>query len=174
MTTNWTLPTSVTQYAEPETEDNHVSWLDIDNFHRIRNLDGKPIKTSRDLLHIARQPNHDFVEKTYYIKSTGFNFQNLPDTVSGVEMRLSIKRHGRISDETIQLCLDDELIGDNQASNSLDPTTLYGGENDIWNAQLSIPKLQNSSFGIVIRFKSHPHWPHKTGAALAGVEIRIH
>ena len=68
MTTNWTLPTSVTQYAEPETEDNHVSWLDVNNFHRIRNLDGVPIKTARDLLHIARQPNHDFVEKTYYIK----------------------------------------------------------------------------------------------------------
>ena len=174
MTTNWNLPTSVTQYAEPETEDSHVSWLEVGNFHRLRNLDGIPIKTSRDLLHIAKEPKHDLVEKTYYIKSTGFNFQNLPDAISGVEMRLSMKRHGRISDETIQLCLDNDLIGDNQASNALNPVTIYGGETDNWHAELSATTLQNPTFGVVIRFKSHPHWPHKTGASVDGVEIRIH
>jgi len=172
MTTNWALPTSIIQYAETDAEDAHVSW--VDNFSALIHKTGRSVKTSRDLLHIAKQPKHDLVEKTYFIKASGFNFINLPDTVSGIEMKLSMKRHGRISDDTIQLFSDGDLIGDNQASMGLNPITIYGGETEMWNTSLLISKITNPAFGVVIRFRSHPNWPHKTGAMLDAVELRIH
>jgi hypothetical protein len=41
MTTNWTLPRSVTQYAEEGGEDAHVTWADTNGFYSLKNLDGK-------------------------------------------------------------------------------------------------------------------------------------
>ena len=80
MTTNWTLPRTITQYAEVGGEDAHVSWQETDDFHGLKDLDGKSVRTTRDLIHIAREPRHDLTEKTYYLKLTNFNFVNLPTT----------------------------------------------------------------------------------------------
>ena len=174
MNSNWTLPTSVTQYAEPDAENFHVSWLDVGDFYSLKSRDGKFVKTSRDLLHIAKQPSHDFVEKTYYLKATGFNFNTLPETVSGIEMRLSMNRYGRITDETIQLCLDADMLGDNQATLNLDLAKTYGGETNTWGAILSIANIQKPTFGVVVRFQSHPDWPHKCSALVDAIELRVH
>jgi hypothetical protein len=174
MTSNWTLPTAVTQYAETDAENIHVSWLTDSDFYSIKNRDGKFVKTSRDLLHIAKQPKHDLVEKTYYLKATGFNFNIVPETLFGIEMRLTMNRNGRITDDTIQLCLDGELIGDNQASLALNPTTIYGGESSIWESNVTTQNIQNFNFGVIIRFKSHPNWPHKCGALIDAIELRVH
>ena len=76
MTTEWTLPNTVTQYAESGGEDGHVTWLEVDSFSSLKAFDGKSVRTSRDLLHIAREPRHDTTEKTYYLKITNFNFEN--------------------------------------------------------------------------------------------------
>jgi hypothetical protein len=73
MTTNWTLPTIVEQYAETGGESAHVSWLETDNFAGLKNVDGKSVRTIRDLIHIAREPRHDFTEKTYYLKITNLS-----------------------------------------------------------------------------------------------------
>ena len=54
MTTNWTLPRTITQYAEVGGEDAHVSWQETDDFHGLKDLDGKSVRTTRDLIHIAR------------------------------------------------------------------------------------------------------------------------
>ena len=174
MTSNWALPRNVTQYTEPDADDHHVPWIDVDNFDAIKYTDARSIKTSRDLLHIAKQPRHDLVEKTYFLKITGFNFINLPDVLSGIELRLSMQRSGRISDETIQLCLDNDLLGDNQTNFSLNPIKIYGGETDIWNTKLTIANIQNPNFGVVLRFRSHPDWPHKSTACIECVELRVH
>lgn len=173
MNSNWALPTSVTQYAE-EGATTHVSWVDTNNFYSLKNNDGRSIKTSRDLLHIAVQPRHDLVEKTYFLKITGFNFINLPSTLSGIEMRLTMNRYGRISDETIQLCLNNNLIGDNQTDFSLDPIKTYGSDVDIWNAAITIADVQRPEFGVILRFRSHPNWPHKSSALIDAVELRVH
>ena len=173
MTSNWALPTSVTQYAEPGAE-NHVSWVDTNNFYSLKHNDGRSIKTSRDLLHIAVQPRHDLVEKTYFLKIVGFNFINLPSTISGIEMRLTMNRYGRISDETIQLCLNDELIGDNQTNVGLDPIKIYGSDTNVWNARVTITDIQRPTFGVILRFRSHPNWPHKSSALIDAVELRVH
>jgi hypothetical protein len=113
--------------------------------------------------------------KTYYLELTGYNFQNLPDVITGIEARLTADRRGRITDEQTFLCLDGAMIGNNKADLSLAPKKTYGGETDLWGTEnLSTADLQNSSFGITIRFQSHPHWPHKDGASVDSVELRIY
>jgi len=164
----------VIQYAEDGGENTHVSWIETNNFYSLKNLEGGSIKTARDLLHIAKQPNHDLVEKTYFLKMTGFNFIGLPDVLSGIELRLNMQRHGRISDETIQLYLDNDIIGDNLASLHLDPITIYGSDTTLWNTKLTISDVQNSNFGIILRFRSHPNWPHKSTAMVNAIELRVH
>lgn len=174
MTSNWSLPNEVSQYAESGAEDAHVAWQEENNFSALKNIDGRSIKTTRDLLHIAREPKHDIREKTYFLKITNFNLRDLPDTISGLELKLTMKRFGRITDETIQLCLNNQLIGDNQATLDLDPIKVYGSETNLWNTTLTSTILQNPTFGVVLRFQSHPRWPHKTGVLIDAVEIRVY
>jgi hypothetical protein len=174
MTSNWALPTIISQYAEETAEDNHISWIEVDNFSSLKSLDGRSIKTSRDLLHIAREPRHDIKEKTYFLKVTGFNFIDVPDVVSGIEAKITSNRYGRITDETIQLTLNNTVIGDNQASLDLNPIKIYGGQDNIWNTNLTTAGILDASFGIVLRFQSHPRWPHKSSMLLDSVELRIH
>ncbi len=172
--TNWALPTLVEQYAESGAESIHVTWIETDNFNDLKTLNGKHVKTSRDLTHIARDPKHDLLEKTYYLRLTGFNFLNLPDTLTGIEVKLTMNRFGRISDDTIQLCLNGVAVGDNLADRDLSPIKVYGTEHADWNSNLTISDIQNSSFGIILRFKSHPNWPHKSGALIDTAEVRIY
>lgn len=174
MTSNWALPRSVNQYSDPDAENIHVSWIEERQFAAIKNKDGSSIKTSRDLLHIARDPRNDILEKTYYLRCTNFDFVNLPNLISGIEIKLSMNRFGRITDDTIQLTLNDNLIGENQATLDLNPIKIYGGTTDLLGTNISLSDLQNSTFGIVLRFKSHPNWPHKSSALVDAVEIRIH
>ena len=174
MTTPWTLSTSVVQYAEPGAEDIHIPWDNTNNFQGIKILDQTYIKTTKDLLHISRSPKIDITMKTWYLRATGFNFTNLPETISGIEVRLSGNRRGRITDDTVQLCLAEELIGDNRATLDLSPQKIYGTDTDLWNTQLTLSNIQDPTFGVVIRFQSHPRWPHKDSAFLDSVELRIY
>jgi hypothetical protein len=174
MTTNWTSPNTITQYAETGGETAHIDWLDTDGFCGLKELDGNSVRTTRDLVHIARDPRHDIKEKTYYLKITNFNFVNLPPTLSGVELKLSMNRLGRITDDTVQLCYNNEPIGDNHASLVLDLTKYYGGETNKWNTNLTMTDIQNSSFGVILRFQSHPDWPHKSSPLIEAVQLRIH
>ena len=161
MTTAWTAPTTSTQYAEVGAESVHVPW------------DDSLTSTYGSLEHIARSPKHDIRTKTYYLKATGFTFQNLPATISGVELRLSVKRRGRVTDETISLVVNDQ-ISENRATLDLAPTKTYGGETDKWSVgNLSLADL-NSNFGVLLRFQAHPHWPHKDAAFIEAVELRVH
>jgi hypothetical protein len=160
MTTEWTSPTTFSQYAEEGAESVHVQW------------DDKLTSTNGCLEHIARSPKHDLRTKTYYLKATGFNFQNLPDTISGVELRLSVKRRGRVTDETISLVINDQ-VSENRATLDLSPTKMYGSETDTWALSMSLEDL-NSEFGVLLRFQSHPQWPHKDAAFIDAVELRIH
>jgi hypothetical protein len=169
MTTAWTTPTIITQYADPGAELHHISWNDVDNYNGHM-----PIKTSKDLLHIARSPKLDVTMKTYYLSLSGFNFVGLPEIILGIELKLTGKRRGRITDETVQILLNNEPIGKNQASLDLNPQKIYGGETDLWETAITPNDIQNNIFGILIRFQSHPHWPHKDTAFIDSVEVRIH
>lgn len=166
MSTNWTLPSLIIQYPEETAENNHIPWNDLKTF---------PLVTSKDLQHIARSPKPDLKDKTYFLKFSQFNFQNLPTTISGIELRLSARRKGRITDETIQLYIDNSQLGENKASLTLDPTKIYGGSNDKWGLEdISVSSVSNLNFGIIMRFQSHPKWPHKDSTIIDLVELRIH
>lgn len=166
MSTNWTLPNLIIQYPEETAENNHIMWNDLKKF---------PLVTSKDLQHIARSPKTDLKDKTYFLKFSQFNFENLPAIISGIELRLSARRRGRITDETIQLYIDNSLLGENKASLILDPIKIYGGNDDKWGLEtISVSSVANLNFGIVMRFQSHPKWPHKDSAIIDLVELRIH
>lgn len=175
MPTIWTLPTVITQYAEAGAEDAHVSWNEDDQFNRLIYSSGRPVQTNASLYHIARSPKHDIRMKTYYIRATGFQFQTMPDIVSGVRVKLSCDRRGRIADDTIQLCIDGAVVGDNLASLPILPVKEYGGENNLWGlATMPIEMFQNSTFGVVVRLQSHPNWPHRDHASMTAVEMQLY
>lgn len=174
MTSNWALPNTISQYAEEGAESAHISWEEIDNFSALKTLDGRSVKTISDLVHIARDPKADIRQKTYFLKLTNFNFVNLPTVLSGIEVKISMKRYGRITDDTIQLTFNNQSVGINQANLDLSPIKLYGGENSLWDSTLSVADIANPSFGVVLRFQSHPQWPHKSSPLIDAVEIRIH
>jgi hypothetical protein len=165
MTTAWTSPTIITQYAEAGAESVHVPWTGTI----------MPLSTDGSLEHIARSPKHDIRTKTYYLKFTGFNFENLPATISGIELKLDVQRRGRVTDETVDLYVADQAVGNNQATLELVPTKIYGGETDLWAMEnLLLADVEDNNFGVVIRFQAHPHWPHKDHAFVNAVELRIH
>ena len=175
MTTAWTLPTIFSQYAEPGAEDAHIQWNDSTQFRELRNLDGGSVCTQKPLLHIARSPKHDILMKTYFLKTTGFQFQDLPDTISGIECRLTMNRSGRIMDDVISLSYNNDTLGENQATMELAPIKVYGSDTSIWKSSTITPEMiQDSSFGVILRFRSHPSWPHKSTPLVDAVELRIH
>lgn len=174
MATTWTFPTNITQYAEPDAGDVHIRWDDSSNFSDLKTSNLQYVSSLGDLVHISRSPKPDIVNKTYYLQLTGFNFQNLPETISGLSVRLTANRSGRVTDDTVQLCLDGELIGQNQASLELLPLKIYSGDSAYWGVNLTSSLVQNPLFGITIRFKSHPSWPHRTPIDIDAVELQIY
>jgi hypothetical protein len=174
MTTPWTLPTSIIQYAELGAEEHHIPWDSTNDFQELYSTDQQWLKTTRDLLHIARSPKIDITTKTYYLRLTGFNFTNLPVTLSGIAVRVSGNRRGRITDDTVQLCLQDAGMGENRANLDLNPKKVYGNDTDLWDTQLSIDNIQDPSFGVIVRLQSHKHYPHKDSAYLDSVEVQIY
>jgi hypothetical protein len=173
MTTLWTLPTLINQYAESGAETAHIQWNDA-QFDAVLSPGAQAITTNGALLHLARSPKVDFKNKTYYLTATGFNFNNVPEVISGIEVRLNTNRRGRVTDETIQLLVNNTPVGDNQATLSVDPIKTYGGPTNLWGLKSLSNNDINSSFGVLIRFQSHPHYPHKDGANIYSVELVIY
>lgn len=174
MATIWTIPSNISQYPEEGADNFHIRWVSSTNFNELSMLDGKSLKTERDLIHIARDPKHDITDKTYYLKLTNFKFSNLPNILSGIELKMSINRFGRITDDTVQLILNNQLIGENIANLNLDMKKIYGTSSDLWGTNLTVESLNDPSFGVVLRFKSHPNWPHKSSPFIDAIEIKIH
>lgn len=179
MTTSWTRPTTIRQYSEADT---NIAWRDEQFFELLSASSGSCI-TVEPLLHIARSPKTDLIFKTWYLELTGFNFTNLPETISGISAIISMDRGGRIIDETIQLTFQGELIGDNRPAGIMNPITRasllapitnYGSVTDTWDIKnLTLDMVTDPSFGITVRYQSHPHWPHRTAPALRSIQLQI-
>lgn len=170
MPTNWTLPTSFAQFAEA---DNHIAWDDVSNYVYLRTEDNGYIKTVKSLIHISNSSTGPRRNTTHYLLLTNFPFINLPDTISGIEVEIKINRGGRITDDTIQLRLNDEFIGENKANSNLDLFSKYGSSTDMWATELTRSDLQNPNFGIGIRFQSHLMYPHNDTPMLDYVKLRV-
>lgn len=175
MTTSWTTPTTISQYAEQDSEDFHVKWDDSNGFVDLMSTNEQSVGTMGSLYHIARSPKTDIINKTFYIKATGFNFSNIPDEISGIEVRIKMNRRGRVTDDTVQLCYGDDIISENKADLIILPVKVYGDSTDTWNIKsLTSIDLTSGLFGIILRFKAHPKWPHRDAAFIDSVEMRIH
>jgi hypothetical protein len=169
MNNSWTTPSTVVQYPEHES---HIQWA-TDDFEMVRTLN-HGVSLSKPLLHISRQPKNDIKMKTWYISATNFNFQNLPSIISGISFRFTVDRLGRVFDDTVQLTYNGELIGENKCSRTVDSVQVYGGSTDLWTVTDIQDIIQDPSFGISVRMKSHPDWPHKTVPILRGLELQIY
>lgn len=172
MTTQWYYPQTITQHAEVE---QHVSWTGEENdYVYLRNTDLSYISTKKELLHIANPTTHDLVMKTAYLYLTDFRLHGLPGVISGIELEVNMRRGGRITDETIQLRYNNEFIGRNSANYKLDDITVYGSETDLWEIDnLTADMLADSSFGIGIRYQSHPAWPHREHPMINYIRLRV-
>jgi len=173
-------PTLISQYAD--NTDIQISWRSED-LNLLLYPDQTGVSTVKPLVHIARSPKLDTSDQTWFIQATGFKFNNLPNRISEVIAVVKMNRGGRISDDTIQLCYQGQLIGHNQAQmaydtnlnqNYLTNTTRYGGPTDTWGVKnLTTSMVQDDSFGITLKYKSHPQWPHSTAPILYSVDIQI-
>lgn len=172
MTTFWTYPNEISQYAEEGAESVHIAWNN--NIENIISNDKLSIITEKNLYHISRSPKHDLVTKTYYLKLKNFQFQNVPLTISGIELRLTTNRRGRIMDDTIQLVYNDQIIGNNKSITEVNNTMIYGSATDKWNTNLTHEEVSNKNFGLLLRFKSHIKYPHSDPMFVNCVEMRIH
>lgn len=172
MTTLWAFPNKFEQYSEGGAEDVDAPWNEAD-FMDARLYDKKSLGITRQLYHISRSPKTDLTNHTYFLRATGFKFVNLPTTLTGIEVVLNARRAGRIIDHTVQLCKNSELIGENLASLIIDPEKTYGGSNILWGTNLSLSDI-DENFGIVLRFKAHPKWPHRDSIFIDGLKMRLH
>ena len=173
MTTVWTNPTTIEQYAESDAESVHIPWRDAEIL-ALTSPGSQSLGLNGALSRISRAPKYDTTNKTWYVQATGYNFSNLPATVSGIEVNLIANRFGRVTDDTVQLCYQGAVIGVNRADLNLDPSKIYGNGSDTWDIPgLTSSVIQDASFGVVIRFQSHPHYPHRDGAYISAVQIRI-
>lgn len=175
MATDWFNPQIISQYAETGGENIHIRWDDSNNYAGLRSANGTSVGTLGRLSRIARSPKPDLTNHTYYIKLTGYVFFHLPNVISGIELKLSSQRAGRVTDDLVALTYNNEIIGENQGRLEINPIMYYGSENSLWGLSSVLPAvIQDSSFGVVLRFRSHPSWPHNDPMDLKSVQLRIH
>jgi len=171
MTTNWAFARTIIQEAEvPQ----HARWRGEETgFTGIKTDLYGAINTETPLFFIANPTVNNIRTKTYYLYLTNFRLIDIPDTISGVELLVAMDRKGRVTDETVQLRYDNEFIGRNMADFKLDQTKTYGADNDTWSADLTSEIVSDPSFGIGIRFQSHPSWPHRDSPLINYVKLRV-
>jgi hypothetical protein len=188
-------PRSIVQYAEyPEL---NVSWTNnqadttiVDN--ALYNLadptagagNRNVLTTVKPLTHISNPTRGPKLDKTYYLKCTDFKIGNLPNTITGIRLRISSQRNQKIVDETVCLIYDGEIISENKTNLSAGPYSIdghmkieneayYGGDTDLWGANITKSMLQDSKFGVLLRFSSNPMRPHKEGMLIYQITLEV-
>lgn len=166
-------PSQVVSYSE--FPDQEVDWQTIPASGFLANQRWSPV---RSLQHISNPATGDMRDLTFALKCTNFNISDLPDTISGLQLTTQAQRNGRIADEIVQLIYQDQLIGENQVNYLVDieghftilNTTTYPGP---WGVDLTPDILMDPSFGVMLKFQSHPFYPHNCGLFLDSVSITI-
>ena len=171
MPTPWFFPQTISQYYEiPQ----HIAWDTSGlGFYNCQYPDGFYMSTVLPLVHLSNTWVNDVKMKTYYLSLTNYNISGIT-IVNGIEALLIMDRGGRITDETIQLQYQSNGIGINQATADLSIEKSYGGEGNFWGLNtITTSTVMDSSFGITLRFQSHPSWPHRVAPRINSVGIRI-
>ncbi len=172
-TSGWYYPTKIVQYAEqPDEQTGHIPWT---NPETLSILGSNYITTDGFVYRTSRYPKADLTTKTYFLQATVCLFENLTDPIKGIELKLDADRGGRVMDETVQLCLKGQLIGENQANTEVRRDKVYGGETDMWGLKaLSPNSVMHNQFGVWLRFKSHDDFPHYSAVTISSIQLRVH
>lgn len=175
-------PTIITQSAESPA---HVAWKETDGkLYYLKHFDEQMTNTVGPLFHTANPYAGDRTMKTWYLNFSGFKFiwpqgatsPTLP--ITGFEVVVKSQRSGRIVDDTVQIISKDKVIGNNYASINLGMTKIYGGFQDTWGLTFAnnndvLAMVLDPTFGVVVRFQSHPSWPHREVPGIDTVLIRL-
>jgi len=165
MPTKWTYPNTCTQYTDA---DFHVSWMNVgEDFEEVNMIRGE-----KEIYHIANSLSNDRKNKTYYLVCKEFDWEDLPEIITGVEVYINIRRTGRITDDTIRL-YNQGPIGENMADNKIDDIKIYGSETSKWGLELTSEQFTDPEFGLVLRYQPHPSFPHSTTPYLQHVQMRV-
>lgn len=173
---NTYYPTIVTQLGE----DPNIAWVPTISSDGA-SLVQRRWQTTKPLRHISNPASGDLRDSTYSLVCTGFNIPALVE-INGIELRVLAQRNGRIADETIQLTYQNSAIGRNNFYYETDEEgrlplfndTTYGGSTDLWEAELTSEILQDPSFGVILKFSSHPYYPHSSGMLIDSVSLTIY
>ena len=138
-------------------------------------------KTLQPLSHLSNPATGDLRNKTWSLVCTGFNIPELSSVV-GLELNVSGQRNGRIVDEIIQLTYQGQKIGNNNFVYITDPDgnlpitnqTIYCGPTNFWGTTLTPTQLTDPTFGVVLKFQSHPYYPHLCGMIVDTVSLNIY
>lgn len=138
-------------------------------------------RTVKELAHISNPATGDLRNNTYSLICTNFQITDLPPIISGIELTINAQRNGRIVDEIIQLTYQGQPIGKNNFVYLTDSDghlrlvneTKYGGPADLWDTVLTPEMLQDPTFGVILKFQSHPYYPHSSGMLVESVQITV-
>ena len=143
---------------------------------------GNRFQTEKELRHISNPACGDLRNRTQSLVFLNFNIFNPPSVISGIELRVVGQRNGRVADDQIQLTYQGEPIGENNFNYytdidghlSLKNDTTYGSPTDLWGAEITPEMLQDPSFGVILKFQSHPYYPHSSGMQINLVSLTVY
>jgi hypothetical protein len=138
-------------------------------------------QSEQPLKHIANPASGPIRDSTFALVCTGFNIPQL-DEINGIELRVTGQRNGRIADETIQLTYLGSAIGvnnfvyetDEEGRLPLANDTVYGSPTDTWGAEVTPEMVQDPSFGVILKFQSHPYYPHSSDMQIETVALTVY
>ena len=173
---NTYYPSVVTQLGEEP----NIAWVTTVPSNGVFLLQRR-WQTAEPLKHIANPASGPIRDSTFALVCTGFNIPLL-DEINGIEVRVTGQRNGRIADETIQLTYENSAIGRNNFSYETDEEgrlplfndTVYGGSEDLWGAEVTVEMLQDPSFGVILKFQSHPYYPHSSDMQIESVSLTVY
>jgi len=192
MTTTFYDPTQLTNVTIHNNVTGHdsIDWVTKNNTI----LENNYAYSKKPLYTVSGLWMEKFLSNTSQLWCTGYKIPNTSRQVKGIEFSLNVKRAARIEDLVIQLSLNGELIGENRAS-TINPVqsnmytgggpndvplipvgdlNIYGGSLDLWGTTgLTSDNIADSTFGIVVSFKSNIIYPHNDTAYLNQAGIRI-
>ena len=190
-TTAFYSPTAINQVtvANDITGVPSIDW----DFNPTQISESAQATTKKRLYTISGLWMEKFLSNTSQLWCTHLHIPNNNRTVVGMELLLGVQRASRVEDLLIQLTLGGELIGNNYAS-TVNPVQssmytgdymetpiqpvgdvgMYGGPADLWGTtSLTSADIADTTFGIVVSFRSNEIYPHSDLAYLNQVALRI-
>jgi hypothetical protein len=169
-------PTRIDQLGE----ESDIAWTSAPTLREPLLL-GRIWRTVKSLKHIANPASGPIRNNTYKLICTGFRIPALAQ-INGIKLRVIAQRNGRITDETVQLTYQGSAIGRNNFSYETDEEgrlpisndSTYGGPTDTWGAELTLEMLQDPSFGVILKFQSHPYYPHSSDMQIESVSLTVY